>query len=87
MSLPVLPGSQHHELVIAASLRHPELAGPRHGHPSRWDWGVTYRSALEAQQRHARLKRFAAQMTPDERAALWSDPSPEAAELRRVVSR
>lgn len=85
MTLPILPGSQHLEFVIAGSLRRPELSGPPHGNPQRWNWGVTLRSLAEACQRRARLERFAAGMTAEERDALWGDSSLEAAELRRVM--
>lgn len=80
------PGSEWHELVVFASLAAPERwAGPPHGHPSRWDWGRTLRSMCEAFSRHERLRKFAAGMTPEQRDLVWSDPSPEAAELRRVM--
>ena len=84
-SAATIPGSQHLEFVIAGSLRRPELAGPPHGHPARWDWGVTVRSLAEAIQRRARLERAVAGASPAELDALWSDPSPEAAELRSVM--
>ncbi len=52
-----IPGSQHLEFVIAGSLRWPELSGPPHGDPRRWDWGVTVRSLAEAQIRSGDLQR------------------------------
>lgn len=85
-SIPPMPGSQWLELTIAAGLKWPaHHVGPAHGSPARWDWGVTVRSLAEATQRHERLVSAAVGLTAAERDALWSDPSPEAAELRRVT--
>ena len=80
------PGSEWWELVVHASLAAPERwAGPRHGAPERWDWGRTLRTLVDAIQRREHLDRVARNLTPEQQAALWSDPSPEAAELRRVA--
>lgn len=80
------PGSEWWELVIRASLAKPERwAGPAHGTPPRWDWSLTARDLLEAVGRHERMQRYAAGLTPEQRQAAWSDPSPEAAALRRVM--
>ncbi len=80
------PGSEWHELVIRASLAAPERwAGPAHGALERWDFGVTGRSLFEAFSRHDRLSKFAAGMTPEQHDLVWSDPSPEAQALRRVM--
>lgn len=56
----------------------------RHGAPDRWDWGATGHSLLTAQDEHRRREALVASMTPEQRAALWADPSPEAAALRRA---
>lgn len=55
-----------------------------HGAPNRWDWGPTLDSLLRAQGEHQRREQLVAYMTPEQRAGLWADPSPEAAELRRL---
>lgn len=60
-------------------------AGPLHGDPSRWDWGVTVKSLMLAFKRHEMLVDFARGLTAEQRDALWSDPSEEAARVRRVV--
>src|ERR1044071_7092524 len=74
------PGSEWHELVVHASLASPERwGGPPHGDPRRWDWGATAYSLGMAMNRYAHLERLARNLTPDQRDALWSDPSPEAA--------
>ena len=79
-------GSEWWELVIHASLAVPERwGGPPHGHPSRWDWGWTLLSIAETAQRHEHLQRLARNLTPDQLAELWQDPSDEAAELRRFL--
>jgi hypothetical protein len=72
--------------VIRAQLANPERwGGPAHGSPQRYDFGATARSLYEAQRRHVQLERFAAGMTPQQRDAVWSDPSPEAAAIRSVM--
>lgn len=79
-------GSEWWELVIRGSLAVPERwAGPPHGHPTRWDWGFTVRSMAEAEQRREHLERLARNMTPEQLAELWQDPSEQAAALRRVM--
>lgn len=79
-------GSEWWELVLHGALALPERwAGPPHGAPSRWDWGVTLRSLAEAEQRREHLDRLARNMTPEQHAQLWQDPSPRAAELRRFM--
>lgn len=75
-------GAWHHALVIAAGLD--GLTTTTHGAADRWDWGVTVQSLGYALQRHRMLQERLAELTPDQRAALWADPSPEAAELRRI---
>lgn len=60
--------------------------GPPHGDASRWDWGLTLRSLDVAFQRHKMLREFVAGMTAEQKDALWSDPSEEAARVRRVVT-
>lgn len=47
---PQVSGSEWCEAVITASLR--GLGGPPHGHPSRWDWGMTVKSLALAQMPH-----------------------------------
>lgn len=78
-------GSAHDHAVICAGTRGEVTT--RHGAPDRWDWGVTLATLVQAQQRHGRLERVVAEMTPEQRAALWTDTSPVAAELRRIASR
>jgi hypothetical protein len=90
MTLPAqllaIPGSQHWESVIAAGLRWPDAhAGPLHGSPARWDWGVTVRTLAEACQRHAKLVAYAAELTEGQRRAVFSDPSDEAAAIRKAM--
>lgn len=84
-SLPPMPGSQWLELVIHTSLARPERWGnQRHGSEDHWDWGRTLATKLEAWRRRTHLERIARNLTPEQRDALWSDPSDEARELRRV---
>lgn len=78
-------GAAHDYAVICAGTRGEVTTC--HGAPDRWDWGVTLVTLAQAQQRHARLERVVAEMTPEQRAALWVDTSPVAAELRRIASR
>lgn len=81
-----IPGSQHWESVITAGLRWPEAhAGPPHGSPARWDWGVTVRTLAEACQRNDRLSKYVAGLTEEQRRAVYSDPSDEARQLRRAM--
>lgn len=85
---PLLPqtGSEWAELAVHIGTRRPERWPPLR--PLRWEGsGAMVRSLAEAQQKHERLVKFARSMTPEQRDALWSDPSPEAAALRRVALR
>jgi hypothetical protein len=79
------PGAEWLEVVIRAGVA--GFGGPPHGDSSRWDWGLTAQSLGVALEKHARLSRILSDMTPDQRAALWSDTSPIAAELRRMARR
>lgn len=80
------PGSEWWELVLHGALINPERwAGPPHGHPTRWDWGFTLRSLDEARQKREHLERIARNLTPEQLAELWQDPSPQAAALRRAM--
>lgn len=88
-AMPRVPGSQSLELQIQANLRDPERWGEPPFHDPRW-WehdprGWTVRSLHEAMQRHEHLARLARNLTPEQHAALWQDPSEQAAALRRVV--
>lgn len=79
-------GSEWCELAIRIGVRRPErwLAFRAEG----WQWderGITVRSLAEALQHRATVERVARNLTPEQREALWSDPSPEAAELRRLM--
>lgn len=83
-----MPGSQWLELVIHTSLTRPERWGnQRHGDESHWDWGHVLHNELEAWRRRTHLERVARNLTPEQRDALWSDPSAEARELRKLVAR
>lgn len=83
------PGSEWLELMIEANKRDPE----RWGEPPIWDarwWrddprGFIVRQVIEGMQRRAHLERVARNLTPEQHAQLWQDPSAEAAALRRVV--
>lgn len=80
------PGSEWWELVLHASLVLPERwGGPPHGAPDRWDWGMTGYSLGEALAKHDHLLRVARNLTPEQRDAIWQDPSEQAAALRRVM--
>lgn len=82
------PGSEWHELVVRASLANPERwSGPPHGAPQRWDWGVTLATLFRCWRRRVHLERVARNLTPEQVDALWSDPSDEARELRKLVGR
>lgn len=78
-------GAEWHEAVIRAGVQ--GFGGPPHGHETRWDWGATATSLGIALDRAARLERTYREMTPKQRAQLWGDTSPVAAEMRRVASR
>lgn len=83
-----MPGSQWLELVIHTSLQRPERWGnQQHGHVDHWDWGYVLHNELEAWRRHKHLERVASNLTPEQRDALWSDPSDEARALRKMVVR
>lgn len=86
--LPV-PGSQVLELQIQANLRDPERWGEPPFHDPRW-WrddprGFAVRDLHTAMQRHRHLLRIARNLTPEQHAELWQDPSEQAAALRRVM--
>jgi hypothetical protein len=76
-------GAWHHSVVLYAGLD--GLTTSSHGAADRHDWGATQRSIEEAQQRHGRYQALADSLTPEQRAAVWSDTSPQAAVLRRFV--
>lgn len=77
------PGAEWCEAVIRAGMQ--GFGGPPHGDPRRFDWGVTASTLSVAWQRHERLQRMLDDMTPGQRAALWSETSPLAAELRKLA--
>lgn len=72
----------HYAVIRSGLLGHVET---RHGARDRWDWGVTVRTLDAAQQRHGRLQALADGLTPEQKAALWADPSEQAKVLRRFV--
>lgn len=79
-----MPGSEWLELVIAVSLTRPERFGDqRHGRLQAW--GVTFLSLTQAWDKRSHLERVARNLEPDQVAELYRDPSPEAAELRRLA--
>lgn len=80
----VLPtGSESYEAVLYYGRR--GNAGPPHGAPERWDWGMTEYSLAIAQQKHARLVSYVRELTPEQRDALWLSDTPEAAAARAVM--
>lgn len=87
MGLPQLKrlptGSEWLDGVIRAGMQ--GYGGPPHGDSSRWDWGLTLRTLDVAMQRHKMLCEFVEGMTPEQKDALWSDPSEEAARVRRLA--
>lgn len=79
-------GSEHAELALHAALVLPEhWALPPVWDPAWWDWGHTVWTMGEADARRQHLERLARNMTPDQLAELWQDPSEQAAELRRFM--
>lgn len=77
-------GSEWCELAVRIGTRWPERWTSLR--PAAWEGsGTMVRSLFEAQQRHIRLLRIAANLTPGQRDELWSDAGPEAAELRKVL--
>ena len=78
-------GASWYEAVLTASRR--GFGGPPHGHPSRWDWGVTVRSLGTAIARHQHLERVWGNLSAEQRELIWREDSPEALELRRFVAR
>lgn len=79
----ILDGAAHCYAVIRAGML--GLVDSWHGAPNRWDWGVTVASLQAAQQRHERLQKLADSLTPEQRAAVWSDDSEAARTLRRFI--
>jgi hypothetical protein len=83
------PGSQKLELQIATKLRAPELWPDLPVlDPRQWEGdprGFIVRQIIEGMQRHEHLLRVARNLTPEQQAALWQDPSEQAAALRRVM--
>ena len=77
------PGAEWYEAVIRSGLA--GYGGPPHGDSSRWDWGVTASTLRLATDRHQRMQRIVDDMTPEQRMALWSDGSPIAAQMRKLV--
>ncbi len=83
------PGSEWCELMVQANLRDPERWGEPPFADPRW-WrddprGFTVRDLDRAWQARAHLERLARNLTPEQHAALWQDPSEQAAKLRRVL--
>lgn len=76
-------GAAHHYAVVRAGMV--GRTESRHGAPNRWDWSLTARDIAVAQEKHRRLQALADGLTPAQRAALWADPSPQSAVLRRFV--
>lgn len=81
-------GSEHAELALHAALRLPERwALPPVWDPSWWDWGHTLWTIGMSDLQRQHLDRLARNMTPEQLAELWQDPSEQAAALRRVIRR
>ncbi len=80
----IVVGSEWHEAAITAGVR--GFGGPAHGHPSRWDWGVTFATLEQAMRCHERMAQLANGLTPAQRDALWTTNDPRAAELRELVA-
>lgn len=80
--LPLVPGSEWLEAMIATSRR---FAIPCHGHPSRWDWGVTLKTLALACLKEKQTKLIVSEMSPAERAALWTDTGADVARLRKAL--
>lgn len=83
------PGSEWCELMIQANTRDPERWGEPPFCDPRW-WrddprGFVVRDLDRAWQRRRHLERVARNLTPEQVAALWQDPSEQAAALRRVT--
>jgi len=78
-----LDGAWHYLAVAHAGTQ--GLTTTRHGAPDRWDWGMTMDSLQIAQERHVRLQNLADSLTPEQRMAVWQDPSEQAKQLRRFV--
>jgi len=79
-------GSHWCEAVITAGKRGLLTTGAgRHGHPTRWDWGLTLKSLAIAAQRYERLHDLIDEMSPDQKIEMWSNPDMD--ELRRVALR
>lgn len=87
--MPRVPGSQSLELQIQANLRDPERWGEPPFHDPRWfaddPRGFVLRDLDRAWQKRQHLERLARNLTPDQEAALWQDPSEQAAALRKVM--
>lgn len=82
----MIQASEWCEAVITAGKRGLLSDGAgRHGHATRWDWGVTIKSLAIAAQRYDRLCGIIAEMTPNQQVQMWSDPGMD--ELRRVALR
>jgi hypothetical protein len=84
--MPLVPGSQNLELNIHAALNLPERwALPPVWDEVWWDWGHTLWTMGVALQKREHLLRVARNLTLEQQAALWQDPSEQAAALRRVM--
>jgi hypothetical protein len=80
-------GATAHMMVVCGGLRWPEQVTTRHGARDRWDWGITAESIARAVDRENQADRLVRQMTPEERADLWTGDGPEQAILRRAARR
>ena len=79
-------GSEHAELAIHAALVLPERwALPPVWDPGWWDWGHTLWTIGMSDLQRQHLERLARNMTPEQHAELWQDPSEQAAALRRMM--
>jgi hypothetical protein len=79
---PLRPGSEWYEALVATGVRYPV---PWHGHPSRWEWGMTAYGLGMAQLRGKQIAKVAKELTPDQRAVLWSDTSEAGQALRKAL--
>jgi hypothetical protein len=76
-------GAAHYYAVVCSGMRGEHST--RHGARDRWDWGRTLLSLLSCWERNKQMQRMVADMTLEQRDAVWSDPSPVAAMVRKAM--
>lgn len=77
-----ITGSEWLEALIATGLKY---SVPWHGHPSRWDWGVTLKSLSLAIQHDEMVRDIARGLSAEQREALYADNSEAAFRLRKAL--